>query len=132
MGLKEERRCWGVIVSMKDGEKPSLEQIRALLEGSEAVQFEGKKRREVYDWITRTLRRQDWRGFCCRLRVTEYTADDGSLHQHERTARFTSWNRNKLLLENGSTRHCGKASGRSRRSILLPMAMPFHDSNECQ
>jgi hypothetical protein len=46
---------------MKDGEKPSLEQIRAFLEGSEDIEFEGKKRQEVYEWITRTLRGQGWR-----------------------------------------------------------------------
>ena len=50
--------CWGVIVSMQDGERLSLEQIRAFLEASQEVQFEGKQRGEVYEWITRTLRRQ--------------------------------------------------------------------------
>src|SRR5271167_4024964 len=46
---------------MQDGEKLSLEQIRALLEASEEVRFEGKRRQEVYDWITRLLRRQSYR-----------------------------------------------------------------------
>jgi len=46
---------------MQDGEKLSLEQIRAFLEASEAVHFEGKRRREVYEWITRLLRQQGYR-----------------------------------------------------------------------
>lgn len=46
---------------MQDGEKLSLEQIEAFLEGSQEVEFEGEQRREVYEWITRTLRRQRYR-----------------------------------------------------------------------
>ena len=51
----------GLIISMQDGEKLSLERIRAFLEASEDVHFEGKRRQEVYDWITLLLRRQDYR-----------------------------------------------------------------------
>jgi transposase InsO family protein len=43
----------------------SLEQIRAFLEASEPVRFEGKNRREVYDWVTRTLKQQRY-GQCGR------------------------------------------------------------------
>ncbi len=46
---------------MQDGENLSLEQIRALLEASEEVRFQGKQRQEVYDWITRLLRQQGYR-----------------------------------------------------------------------
>ena len=46
---------------MRDGERLSLEQIRAFLEASQEVQFEGKQRGEVYEWIARTLRRQGYR-----------------------------------------------------------------------
>lgn len=46
---------------MQDGEKLSLEQIRALLEASEEVHFQGKRRQEVYEWITRLLRQQGYR-----------------------------------------------------------------------
>ena len=41
---------------MQNGEKLSLEQIRAFLEASEEVEFEVKNRQEVYDWMSRTLR----------------------------------------------------------------------------
>src|SRR5712692_3539017 len=46
---------------MQGGEKLSLEQIRAFLEGSEEVRFEAKGRKEVYDWITRLLREHGYR-----------------------------------------------------------------------
>ncbi len=46
---------------MQDGEKLSLEQIRALLEASEEVRFQGKRRQEVYEWITLLLRQQSYR-----------------------------------------------------------------------
>ena len=46
---------------MQDGEKLSLAQIRAFLDASEEIQFEGRGRQEVYDWITRLLRQQDYR-----------------------------------------------------------------------
>lgn len=46
---------------MQDGEKLSLEQIRGLLEASEEIHFEGKRRKEVYHWITLLLRQQSYR-----------------------------------------------------------------------
>ena len=46
---------------MQGGDKLSLEQIRAFLEGSEEVRFEGHGRQEVYAWITRLLREHSYR-----------------------------------------------------------------------
>ena len=40
---------------MKNGERLSLEQIRAFLKASEEFRFEARKRREIYEWVTRTL-----------------------------------------------------------------------------
>ena len=51
----------GLIIRMQDGEKLSLEQIRAFLEASEEIQYEGKQRQEVYDWIARVLRQHSYR-----------------------------------------------------------------------
>jgi len=50
-----------LIISMQDAEELSLEQIRALLEASQEVHFEGKRRQEVYDWIARLMRVRDYR-----------------------------------------------------------------------
>ena len=47
--------CWELIVSVQNGERLSLEQIRAFLQASEEVQFEANHRAEVYAWVTRML-----------------------------------------------------------------------------
>ena len=46
---------------MQAGEVLSLEQIRAVVEGTEPLGFEGKGRAEVYAWITGVLQRQSYR-----------------------------------------------------------------------
>ena len=45
---------------MEDSEQLSLEQIRAFLEASEEVRFQAKDRQELYTWVDRTLRQQDY------------------------------------------------------------------------
>jgi transposase InsO family protein len=47
-----------LIISVQAPEKLSLEQIRAFLEGSHEVRFEGRNREEVYGWVDQTLRQQ--------------------------------------------------------------------------
>src|SRR5579872_6141193 len=45
---------------MEDGERQSLEQIRALVEASGEVRFHCQNRGELYEWVNRTLRHQDY------------------------------------------------------------------------
>jgi transposase InsO family protein len=45
---------------MQDGEKLSLEQIRAFLEASDAVRFEARHRGELYEWVNERLREQGY------------------------------------------------------------------------
>lgn len=45
---------------MQDGERLSLEQIRAFLEGTEELRFEASDRRELYEWVERTLVQQEY------------------------------------------------------------------------
>ena len=45
---------------MEDGEKLSLEQIRAVLEARQELGFEAQDREEMYGWVDRTLRQQDY------------------------------------------------------------------------
>lgn len=45
---------------MEDGEKLSPEQIRAFLEGSHEVHFQAQDKEELYGWVDRTLRQQDY------------------------------------------------------------------------
>ena len=45
---------------MEDGEKLSLEQIQAFLEASGEVHFQARNRQELYGWVDRVLRHQDY------------------------------------------------------------------------
>ena len=47
---------------MKAGEKLSLKQIQAFLEGSEEIHFEARGQSDLYEWIARTLREQEYKG----------------------------------------------------------------------
>jgi len=47
---------------MKNGERLSLEQIRAFLEASEEFRFAASKRKEIYDWVTGTLVEHEYNG----------------------------------------------------------------------
>jgi hypothetical protein len=40
---------------MRSGERLSLEQMQAFMKASEEFRFEGSERKEVYEWVTRTL-----------------------------------------------------------------------------
>lgn len=46
---------------MSEAEKLKPEQIWAFLDASQEVRFKGKDRKDVYEWITRTLRVQEYR-----------------------------------------------------------------------
>ena len=45
---------------MQNGERLGLEQLRAFLEATDEVRFEGIERAEVYAWISRTLCEQEY------------------------------------------------------------------------
>lgn len=45
---------------MQAGEKLSLEQIQTLVEATECIRFEGTDRRQVYEFVERTLREQSY------------------------------------------------------------------------
>jgi len=45
---------------MHAGERLSLEQIQAFLEGSDGVQFDAENRRELYEWVNQTMREQGY------------------------------------------------------------------------
>ena len=47
---------------MQDGERLSLEQIQAFLEASDELRFEASDRRELYQWVGRTLVEQEYAG----------------------------------------------------------------------
>jgi hypothetical protein len=45
---------------MRNGDRLSLEQIRTFLPGSEEFRFEANNRKDIYDWVTRTLVEQEY------------------------------------------------------------------------
>ena len=47
-------------ISVRNGERLSLEQIRAFLDASEEIEFEAENRQEVYDWVARLLCEQEY------------------------------------------------------------------------
>ena len=51
-----------MLISMKDGERLSLEQIQAFLEGSEEVHFAARNQGELYAWTEQILREQGYAG----------------------------------------------------------------------
>jgi len=57
-----EPACWGLIISMKNGERLSLEQIRTFLAASKEFRFEANNREEKYNWVTQTLVEQQYGG----------------------------------------------------------------------
>jgi transposase InsO family protein len=53
---------------MQAGEKLSLEEIQAFLDGSDQFLFKGRKREEIYDWVNETLRQQGFENLKRRAR----------------------------------------------------------------
>jgi transposase InsO family protein len=47
-------------ISLRNGERLSLEQIRAFLEASDEMEFEAVHRTEVYEWMTKVLCEQEY------------------------------------------------------------------------
>src|ERR1017187_8647061 len=47
---------------MKSGERLCLEQILKSLKASEEFRFEARKRKEIYEWVTRTLVEHEYGG----------------------------------------------------------------------
>jgi hypothetical protein len=47
---------------MRNGERLSVEQVRAFLAASEEFRSEAKSREEIYGWVARTLMEQEYGG----------------------------------------------------------------------
>jgi len=61
MSLKEkEGGCWGLLISMENGEHLSLEQVQAFLTGNEEIGFKASNRKELYAWTQQTLCAQSY------------------------------------------------------------------------
>jgi transposase InsO family protein len=107
---------------MQDGEKLSLEQIRAFLEASEEVHFEGKRRREVYEWITRLLRQQGYRtqGKVVRGLLRRYVAKMTGRSRAQVTRLIGRYLKHSEVKESSHRRH--RFQSRFRRADLELLA----------
>src|ERR1700685_4438424 len=52
--------CWGLLISMENGEHLSLEQIQAFLTGNEEIEFKAPNRKELYEWTQQALCAQSY------------------------------------------------------------------------
>ena len=97
---------------MDDSEATSLEQIRALLAGSDPVQFSGQRREEVYGWVEKILARHQYASLDrpgilgqFPFLIRGFHSDNGSEFINYNVARLLG----KLLIEQTKSRahHCG-------------------------
>src|ERR1700681_3314851 len=124
---------------MEDGEPLSLEQIRALVEASEEVQFHCQDRGELYEWVNRTLRQQDYG----RLKrsgkglVRRYVAKMTGLsraqvtrliqcYQRGEEVKPRVYRRQSFASRYTSERHCPIAPAQTRALRLSPGARDAH------
>jgi transposase InsO family protein len=92
---------------VRNGEKLSLEQIRAFLEASEEVEFEAEKRQEVYDWMSRTLREHgyDQQGRAAKGLLRAYLMRMTGLGRAQVTRLVSRWVRERELRASEYRRH---------------------------
>src|ERR1035437_6952313 len=97
---------------MDDSEATSLEQIRAVLAGSDPVQFSGQRREEVYGWVEKMLARHQYASLDrpgilgqFPFLIRGFHSDNGSEFINYNVARLLG----KLLIEQTKSRahHCG-------------------------
>ncbi len=77
----------------------SLEQIRAFLEASHEVQFEGRNREDVYGWVGQTLRHQGYEelGRASRGLVRRYLERMTGLSRAQITRLIGRWNQTRQV-----------------------------------
>jgi len=92
---------------MKNGERLSLEQIQAFLEASEEFRFEGSKRKEVYEWVTRTLVEHEYSGQPRQAKglLRQYIGKMTGLSRAQVTRLIGRYHESGMVKERGYRRH---------------------------
>ena len=92
---------------MKNGERLSLEQIRAFLKASEEFRFEASKRKEIYEWVTRTLVEQEYSGQPREAKgvLRQYLGKMTGLSRAQVTRLIGRYHESGLVKEHGYRRH---------------------------
>jgi hypothetical protein len=92
----------------------SLEEIRAFLEASEEIRFEGRNRKEVYCWVKQTLIRQQYQ--------TQGKAQKGLLRSY--LAKMTGLSRAQATRLIGQ--YLGHGSIEEKEVPQTPLPEPVH------
>jgi transposase InsO family protein len=92
---------------MRSGERLSLEQIQAFLKASEEFRFEGSKRKEVYDWVTRTLVEHEYFGQRREAKgvLRQYLGKMTGLSRAQVTRLIGRYHESGMVKERGYRRH---------------------------
>ena len=92
---------------MRSGEQLSLEQIQAFLKASEEFRFEGTKRKEVYEWVTRTLVEHEYSGQRREAKgvLREYLGKMTGLSRAQVTRLIGRYHESGMVKERGYRRH---------------------------
>ena len=115
---------------MEEAETLSLEQIQAFLEASEEVHFQGKRRREVYDWMTRLLRQQSYRtqGKVARGLLLRYVAKMTGRSRAQVTRLIGRYLKHSEVKENVCRRHRFKSRFTQADIELLAQVDEAHET----
>jgi transposase InsO family protein len=109
-------------IHVQEAKELSLEQIRAFLESSEGIRFQGKGRAEVYAWVTRTLREQGYgqQGRAAKGLLRQYLGKRTGLRRAQVTRLVSQYRNRGEVSEKGYRRH--RFPQRYRRADLELLA----------
>jgi transposase InsO family protein len=115
---------------MQSGERLSLEEIRAFLEASEGLGFEGRVREEVYEWVNQTLRQIRYQDLkrSGRGLVRRYVSKMTGLSRAQTTRLLGSYLRGEEVKPTPYRRHCFRQRYKREDIELLAEVDEAHET----
>jgi transposase InsO family protein len=115
---------------MQSGERLSLEEIRAFLEASEGLGFEGRVREEVYEWVNQTLRQIRYQDLkrSGRGLVRRYVSKMTGLSRAQTTRLLGSYLRGEEVKPKPYRRHCFRQRYKREDVELLAEVDEAHET----
>jgi transposase InsO family protein len=115
---------------MKDGERMSLDRIRAFLEANKAVEFKATGQRELYEWTARTLCAQEYAGLgrSDKGLVRHYIAKMTGLSRAQVTRLISQYAENGTIQVRRSRGRRFTARYSSADIVLLALVDEAHDT----
>jgi transposase InsO family protein len=94
-------------ISVRNGERQSLEQMRAFLQASDEMEFQAADRAEVYGWLTRTLCEQEYwkQGREVKGLLRRYMGKMTGLSRAQLTRLISGYRKNGAVQPKASRRH---------------------------